>query len=183
MIYEPSEDSFLLQKTLKKFLKNKNKSLSILDMGSGSGIQAQTCISLGFKKTLAVDKNPESIKILTEKKINAVRSNLFSKIKMKKFNLIIFNPPYLPEDPREPKDSQLVTTAGKEGYEIIIKFLKQATSQLKSEGKILLLFSSLSHPKIILKNAKSLGYNYQLISKEKIPFEELYVYEFSLKNS
>ena len=90
MIYEPSEDSFLLQKTLKKFLKNKNKSLSILDMGSGSGIQAQTCISLGFKKTLAVDKNPESIKILTENEINAIRSNLFSKIKMKKFNLIIF---------------------------------------------------------------------------------------------
>ena len=182
MIYKPSEDSYLLQKTLKNFLKNKNKSINILDMGSGSGIQAQTCISLGFKKILAVDKNPEAVKNLTEKKINTIKSDLFSKIKIKKFDLIIFNPPYLPEDPREPKESQLATTAGKKGYEIINKFLKQATSKLKPKSKILLLFSSLSLPNIILKNAKSLGYNYQLLSNEKIPFEELYVYEFSLKN-
>lgn len=180
IIYEPSDDSYLLQSVLKSFLKNKKKTINILDMGSGSGIQAQTALDKGFKNTLAVDINPLAVENLIGKQINAVKSNLFSKIKQHKFDLIIFNAPYLPEDKREPKESRLATTAGKKGYEIINKFLKQASNHLKPKASILLLFSSLSKPKIILKHAKDLGYNYQLLEKQKISFEELYVYEFSL---
>tara|TARA_Y100000034_G_C6764561_1_gene340773 strand:- start:164 stop:718 length:555 start_codon:yes stop_codon:yes gene_type:complete len=182
LIYQPSEDSYLLQKVLQSFLKNKKKTINILDMGSGSGIQAQTAIKLGFNNLLAVDINPNAVENLLGKQINATQSNLFSKIKQHKFNLIIFNPPYLPDDPREPKDSKLATTAGKEGYEIINKFLKQAITHLKKEASILLLFSSLSKPRTILAYAKKLGYNYKLLDKQKIPFEELFVYKFQLKN-
>ena len=178
MIYEPLEDSYLLQNVLKEFLKNKNRELSIIDIGSGSGIQAETCINLGFKNILASDINKLAVKKLKEKKINAIESNLFSKIKNYKFDLIIFNPPYLPEDKREPKESKLITTAGKEGYEIINKFLKQAKNHLKENGSILLLFSSLSKPEIILRYAKKLNYNYEMLDKKKLFFEELYVYEF-----
>lgn len=177
MIYDPSDDSYLLQEALIKSLKNKNKEIKILDMGSGSGIQAETCINLYFKNVIATDVNDEVLDILTKKAINCIKSNLFSNIK-KKFDLIIFNPPYLPEDPREPKDSKLQTTGGKKGYEIINKFLKQSLSHLNSDGSIILLFSSLSRPKVILEKAKSLGYNFNLLDKKKIPFEELYVYEF-----
>jgi release factor glutamine methyltransferase len=182
MIYQPAEDSFLLQNSLKKFLKNKNKSLKILDMGSGSGIQAQTCLDLGFKNIIAADINPESIEHLTNQKINSIKTNLYSKIsKISKFDLIIFNAPYLPRDKREPKKSQLATTAGKKGYEIILKFLKNSKLHLKKEGKILLLFSSLSQPKVILERAKKLGYNYSLLESQKLFFEEIYVFKFKLK--
>ena len=61
MIYQPAEDSYLLSNTIKKYLKknkyNKDKSISILDMGSGSGIQAQTCKQLGFTNILTIDIN------------------------------------------------------------------------------------------------------------------------------
>lgn len=177
MIYDPSDDSYLLQEVLVKFLKDKNEKIKILDMGSGSGIQAETCINLNFKNVIAVDVNNDVVNILIKKGINCVKSNLFNSIKGK-FDLIIFNPPYLPEDLREPKDSRLQTTGGKKGYEIINKFLKQCLDHLNSDGSIILLFSSLSNPKIILKKAKSLGYNFNLLDKRKIPFEELYVYEF-----
>jgi len=200
MIYQPSEDSFLLQETLKKYLNklgrvassNKRRihlrnlgsldtGLNILDLGSGSGIQALTCKDLGFKNILTSDINKESIKHLKSLKLRAIESNLFSKIKKsEKFDLIIFNPPYLPEDKREPKPTTN-TTAGKKGYEIIIKFLKQATNHLIKNSSILLLFSSLSQPKVILKQAKILGYYYNLLNKKKLFFEELYVYEFKLK--
>lgn len=180
LIYEPSDDSYLLQSSLKSFLKKKPKTINILDMGSGSGIQAQTCLDLKFKNTLAVDINPLAVENLIGKQINAIKSNLFNKIKKHKFDLIVFNAPYLPEDKREPKESKLATTAGKHGYEIINKFLKQATQQLKPKASILLLFSSLSKPQTILAHAKKLGYNYQLLEKQKIPYEELYVYEFNL---
>ena len=56
-IYQPAEDSFLLQESLKNFLnKNKpNKNIKILDMGTGSGIQALTCLDMGFVNITAVD--------------------------------------------------------------------------------------------------------------------------------
>ena len=181
MIYQPAEDSYLLQETLKEFLKTKNhNSIQILDMGSGSGIQVETCKKLGFNNILTTDIKSMAISHLKKLGFKSRETNLFSNIKKsEKFDLIIFNPPYLPEDKREPKDSRLATTAGKKGYEIIIKFLKQATNHLKTKkSSILLLFSSLSKPKIILKQAKDLGYDYDLLNNQKLFFEELFVYEF-----
>jgi release factor glutamine methyltransferase len=155
--------------------------ISILDMGAGSGIQAKTCKKLGFNNILTADINPLAVQELKKQGFKSVKSNLFSDIKKEnkkqKFDLIIFNPPYLPEDKLEPKSSRLSTTAGKKGYELIIKFLKQAKQFLNSGGRILLLFSSLSQPSIIKKQSKSLGYNIELISSKKLFFEELFVYE------
>ena len=177
-IYQPAEDSYLLQDSLKKYLKDKPTSLKILEMGSGSGILAKTCLDLGFNNLLAADINPNAVIHLKNQNIKTVKSDLFLNLKNKKFNLIIFNPPYLPEDKKEPKDSQKNTTAGKNGYELIIKFLKQAKSPLLEKGVILLLFSSLSKPKIILKQAKQFNYNCKLLNQKSLPFfEKLYVYE------
>ena len=189
IIYEPAEDSYLLNETLKEYLGNLIKynqdksikrspsSLKILDMGTGSGIQAKTCKDFGFDNVLAADINKEAVKELKKQKINAIDSNLFSNIsKNERFDLIIFNPPYLPEDKQEPEDSKGATTAGKEGYEIIIKFLKEAKSHLNKDGTILLLFSSHSKPTVIKREAKQMNYNIKLLKRQKLFFEELFVY-------
>lgn len=179
MVYEPSEDSFLLEKEIKNYLsKLKDKNINVLDMGSGSGIQAKACIKAGIKrsKVLAADIDKEAIKILKKKGLKAVKTNLFSNIK-ERFNLIIFNAPYLPEDDLE---KGIDTTAGEKGYEIIIKFLEQAKVHLKPQGKILLLFSSLSRPEVILNYAKTQGYKYKKLAEQKLFFEKLFVYEFSI---
>ena len=179
-IYQPAEDSYLLSNTLKKYLNGKSKGIKILDMGSGSGIQAQTCKNLGFQNITTADINPEAVKHLKKQGFNIIQTNLFSNINKKnKFDLIVFNPPYLPLDKREPKESQIATTAGKKGYEIIIKFLKQAKNYLNKNGTILLLFSSLSQPKILLAKAKGLAFGIKLLNKENLFFEELFVSEFS----
>ena len=60
--------------------KSKDKSISILDMGSGTGIQAQTCKDLGFQNIITVDINPEAITHLKEQGFKAIKSNLFSNI-------------------------------------------------------------------------------------------------------
>jgi len=121
MIYQPAEDSYLLQETIKDFLKDKNKNIKILDMGSGSGIQAETCLNLDFKNIFCADIDPEVIRYLKEKGLNIIKSNLFSNIS-KKFDLIIFNAPYLPEDEREPEDIKLATTAGKKVMKLLLNF-------------------------------------------------------------
>lgn len=181
-IYQPEQDSYLLQSELIKFLQkqkksNKNKELKILDMGTGSGIQALTCSRLGFKNIIAADINKDAVENLKkqDKKIKAVYSDLFSDIHAdEKFDLIIFNPPYLPE---HKYDKEKDTTGGKKGYETITRFLKQAKNHLDKNGKILLLFSSLSKPGIIKTRMKKLNYESRLLAKKRIFFEELYVYE------
>ena len=182
-MYSPEEDSYLLAENVKNYifsLKNiKKDNFRVLDMCSGTGIQAKTCINLGIKREniLCADIDKEAIKYLKEQKLKAIRSNLFSDINKKnKFNLIIFNAPYLPEDRYDNKKDNIQTTAGKKGYELIIKFLKQASQYLKEEGRILLLFSSLSKPKIIIKEAKRLNYNSKKISEKNIFFEKILIY-------
>lgn len=185
-IYQPREDSYLMQETLKKCIKDLDSSIKILDMGTGSGILALTCWNLGFENIIAADIDEDSLTYLKKLnkllKIKIIKSDLFFNLKNQKFDLIIFNPPYLPEDKREPINSKIHTTAGKKGYEIIVRFLEQAKNYLNKDGKILLLFSSLSKPKIIISKAKLLGYNYKLLNKKKLFFEEIFVYEFSRKS-
>ena len=180
-IYQPAEDSYLLSEVLEKYLKDKPTSIQILDMGSGSGIQAKTCRDLGFTNILTADINPEVISHLKSLNFNTVQSHLFSNISKQQSDLIIFNPPYLPEDKREPEDSRLNTTAGKQGYEIIIRFLEQAKDYLSDNGSILLLISSLSKPEVIKQKIKFLDYKIKELGSKKIAFfEELFVFQLNL---
>ena len=97
IVYEPAEDSFLLAEQVKKYAKGK-----VLDLGTGSGILAETAL-INTKEVLATDINEEAVKRLKQKGINARFSDLFSHI-TEKFNLIIFNPPYLPTERNEKPD-------------------------------------------------------------------------------
>jgi len=175
-LYLPDEDSHFFSETLKKFLYKKNKKIEILDMGSGTGILAETCRKKGFKNILTADIDKDSIKILKKKKFKVIKSNLFSKIK-RKFDLIIFNPPYLPYNKY---DKNPDVSGGKKGFEIIVRFLAESKTHLKNKGVIMILFSSLSKPRTILKKAKELGYKYKLLNKKNLFFEVLKIYSFSI---
>lgn len=167
MIYEAAEDTFLLAKHIKRYAKG-----DVLDMGSGSGYLANLALK-NKANVLACDISKEAISYLKKQNIKAVKSKLFSNIKQK-FDLIIFNPPYLPEDKNEPKNLKMLTTGGKKGNEIIIRFLKEAKDHLNKNGKLLLLFSSLTPD--VLKAAKQLNYKYKKLDEQKLFFERIYVY-------
>ncbi|MDD4878028.1 MAG: methyltransferase [Candidatus Nanoarchaeia archaeon] len=167
-IYEPSDDSYLLEKHVNKYAKGK-----VLEVGTGSGILAKAA----FKKTkdvLAVDINPESVKHVKSLGIKAICSDLFANVEGK-FDLIIFNPPYLPFERKEDRETALQVAGGKKGHEIIKKFLKQAKKHLEKNGKILLLFSSLSGDieGIMAKEE----YKFRKIDEKPLFFEKLLVYE------
>jgi release factor glutamine methyltransferase len=173
-VYEPSDDSYFFAEFLKRYVK-KAKPSSYLDMGCGSGILAKTVSNFFEKeKILCVDINPSAVSATRLIGFKAIKSNLFSKIpKKRKFDLITFNAPYLPEPiyESEPKSSKLITTGGKNGDEISLKFLKQAREYLNEKGKILLLISSLTPIDKINK------FKPKIVAKKKIFFEELLILE------
>lgn len=174
MIYEPREDSELLKRHIGKYAKGK-----VLDMGTGSGVLALQA-ALSARKVIACDINKDAVAGLKKatiqnKKIKVVESNLFSNIHTK-FDLIIFNPPYLPEDKNESRETAIATCGGKKGYELIVKFLSQAWDYLTSNGRILLLFSSLTHQAVVDKAILQNHFLSTLLGTESHFFETLYVY-------
>ncbi|MBN1683475.1 methyltransferase [Candidatus Bathyarchaeota archaeon] len=167
-IYFPAEDSFLLQKYVEKFVYGK-----VLDMGTGSGIQAVTAAKKNVvQKVVAVDINLEAIEV-TKKfaiennvsdKITVFKSNLFEKI-CGKFDWILFNPPYLPSE-KSINDS--TWDGGETGKELISSFLNQAKKYLNENGQILIIYSSLTGIN------QNYGYDWIVLEEQNLFFENLF---------
>lgn len=174
MVYQPAEDSYLLQDILKKEIPpvlKENPNLKFLEIGSGSGIHLETAKDLGVKKEniSSADVDEKSVLHCSSLGFKCIRSNLFENIQGK-YDIIIFNPPYLPKDSREPTDSQIATTGGEHGNEVINEFLNEAKEYLEKNGKIYIITSSLS-------GGINWGdWNKILLGSEKLFFEELFVW-------
>ncbi len=173
-VYFPREDSLTLAEIIEKISTNGK---NVLDMGCGSGFLA---ILMARNKAIvtAADINPEAIAIAEKNaaingiNITVIHSNLFENIR-DKFDLIVFNPPYLPFGPYDLQWSG--------GIDIIERFLKDAKSHLKEHGKIIFLASTLTaQEKEITALIEKNGYKYAVLTRKKVPWEELVVFEAKL---
>lgn len=153
-MYDPDEDSLLMVDTLRKL---KLRGGRALDMGTGSGVIARE-LAKSFTRVVACDIDPAVKKVNFPENVEVVVSDLFEKISGK-FDLITFNPPYLP-CPYE-GDRELCCGDGR----LIEKFVREAKPRLNPSGLILLLLSSLSP---VRPDGK-------VVSRHKTGFEELFV--------
>jgi len=172
-IYEPREDSIMLSLLVKEHAKG-----SVLDMGTGSGIQALAAKqSPNVKSVLAVDLNEDAVDYTQKQGINAIKSDLFSNIK-EKFDTIIFNPPYLPEDLREKKDKHsMAVCGGKHGHELIERFFSDVSEHLNKDSIILLLFSDLTTKQKVDEIIQHHLFQSEELTKKTYFFEAIYVYK------
>lgn len=182
-MYEPAEDSFLLRDAITEFCKSNSSSLkSALDIGTGSGILANK-LAEHCEQVIAVEINEETIKQIKNKlnkKIILLKSDLFEAVPKQKFDLITFNPPYLPnEDGEEYEDEEL--TSGTSGLNTTIEFLRQAKEYLNEKGTILFIASSLAKINGLESKMKKLNYEFKQIKKQHIFFEDIIVYEVKHK--
>ncbi len=191
-VYEPMEDSMLILDFI-----DKNKELfkgkKVLDMGTGSGILGLRTADLGAS-VVAVDINPKAIEYVKERiknikmKGKKVRvqprvSDLFSSIRKNEvFDIILFNPPYLPRIKGEDKELQTAISGGKHGYEIIERFMSMVNEHLKNDGFILLVFSSLTKKQVVDEIIIKYGFDFELLRTKSFDFETLYLYKIKKQN-
>ena len=174
-VYEPREDSFLLVENVKV-----KPGIEALDMGCGCGIQSINLASQGAN-VLAVDINKKAVVNTIENakrcglsdRINAIQSDLFSAIAKRKFDCIVFNPPYLPASSL----SDISIEGGKHGYEILHKFLDKLPLRLKRGGVCYFVQSSLNSEQRTKKKLTSLGLSFEIVARQKLFFEELIVFK------
>jgi release factor glutamine methyltransferase len=182
-MYEPAEDSFMLQRVIVDFCKLHTPK-KFLDMGSGSGLIALSASD--FCEVLACDIDDESLDFINKtcisKNISNVqirKSNLFEHVDFsEKFDVIAFNPPYLPKGEDDYDDSALY--GGESGEELTLKFLLQAKNHLTSFGRIFFIASSLASIELIENKMKEMDYKFSVVEKEHYFFEDIILYEAHL---
>ncbi|MBA2840452.1 release factor glutamine methyltransferase [Methanococcus maripaludis] len=179
-VYVPAEDSELL---IENLVDVKNK--SVLDVGTGSGIQAINAVKQGALKVIGIDINPyavECAKINSElneinpEKLKFKTSDLFKNIN-EKFDVILFNAPYLPTSDEEKLEKYLnyAFDGGKDGREVLDKFLDEVANYLKKDGIIQILQSSLTDGNKTIEKMEKLGFVAKQTGSLKFLFEELQV--------
>ena len=147
----------------------------MLEVGCGSGFISRE-LALRVRSLLATDINPHAIRATKAKGIEAVRADLFQGIRGK-FDLILFNPPYLPTKAEE-RNTQWINYAldgGECGRETIDRFLKCLPDHLCPGGRALLLVSSLTGPKEVHDMASDAGLTVKTVANVGCFFERLYV--------
>ncbi len=172
-VYYPREDSELMAKTIEKIDLTGKK---LLEIGCGSGFLSILTAKKGADVT-AVDTNPDAVEITRNNaetnnvRMDVIHSDLFKKVP-DKFDIIIFNPPYLPVEEGE---DDITYAGGKTGRDVIEKFIDKISGHLKPDGTVLLLISSLTGEKETIQLFAKQRMKTEIIARAKIPWEELIV--------
>jgi release factor glutamine methyltransferase len=178
-VYEPAEDSFLLADAA---LKDAEPGMRILEVGTGSGfVSAVLLANLKDIYLLAIEINPHAARCARANGVEVIRTDLFRGIKPEKpenrFELILFNPPYLPtaKEEKVPGWLNYAFDGGISGRETLDRFLNDVRNYLKPGGKILVLISSITGLEAVWEKMKGLGFKVDIVERKKVSFEELMV--------
>lgn len=183
-VYEPAEDTFLLVENLD--IKRKDE---VLEIGTGTGL-ITIIAAQNSRRVVATDINEHAIKCALKNTIanrtynvELREGNLFEPVAGEKFDLILFNTPYLPTDEDEKIDGELNAAfdGGLEGRETIDQFIEQVKDYLKEEGRVQLVQSSLSDNDKTISKLEESGFDTEITAREKCFFEEIVVITGKLK--
>lgn len=202
-MYAPSDDSYLILDYFKRNISKTNFDgikihdvKNVLDMGTGSGILAiflqlvkQINPSFNAKiyasdidqdAIISAKKNEKSNNFSNE--ITYIHSDLFNSFPPKlkgKFDIIIYNPPYLPSLRKEKgmdyKKKEFAWDGGKEGVETFLDFLYEAKEFLNKQNKFYIYYicSSRSNLKILSQNIIRMGFKNKTLTNKHIFFEDI----------
>jgi len=175
-VYEPAEDSFLFAENL-----DVPNGAQVLDVGTGSGILSILAAEKAGN-VLTIDLNPYAVQCAKEnakinhmlEKMAFMQADLLTALNENaKFELILFNAPYLPAAENE-TDSWIGRSwaGGINGRQVIDRFISQAPSHMKTNGRILLMQSTLANVEETINKFVELGLKATIKAERKLPFFE-----------
>jgi release factor glutamine methyltransferase len=175
-VYEPAEDSFLFAENL-----DVEKGSRVLDVGSGCGILGVVAAEEAAE-VLGVDLNPYAIRCARENsalnrvgcKMAFLQADLLTALdEWARFDLILFNAPYLPA-----AESETETWIGRSwaggvnGRQVIDRFVSQVRPHLETSGRVLLMQSTLANVEQTICKFGMHKLKARVKAERKLPFFE-----------
>jgi len=120
-----------------------NADTRVLDMGAGSGVCALAAARVAHR-VVGVDINPVAVRCAginallnrLEARVEFRHGDLFTPVAGERFDLVLFNPPFLIGAPRDARD------AAWRGVDVARRFATELRAHLTETGSALLLLSS-----------------------------------------
>lgn len=179
LVYEPAEDSFLFADAA---LTEAKSGMHVLEVGTGSGfVSAVLLANLKDIQLIATEINPHASRCAKINAVEVIRTDLFEGLRLRspeaRFDLILFNPPYLPTSKEEivPGWLNYAFDGGISGRDTLDRFLDEVKNYLKPRGEILVLISSITGLDEVKEKMEKLGFEADVIARKKVSFEELLV--------
>ena len=152
----------------------------VLDMGTGSGVCAVAAARLGCD-VVAVDVNPAAVRCARinallhglEHRIDAREGDLFAPVAGQRFDVALFNPPYLRGTPRRPLDRALWAD------DVVERYAAALPAHLAPGGHALLLLSSRGDEAVFLATFRARGFAVHAVATHKMPGELLTIYKLT----
>ena len=176
LVYIPSDDTFLLAENLEI-----KEGMSVLEIGTGSGLVSMYA-SLLTDDVTATDINYNALELAEKNfKLNNIDTvklefgDMFEPVKDKKFDVILFNTPYLPTDSDDVIDDDLnyAFDGGLNGRKVIDRFINEVSNHLNDKGIVQMIQSSLSDNDRTLDMFDRNGFVAEIAESEKFFFEEI----------
>jgi release factor glutamine methyltransferase len=148
-VFSPISDTWLLADALREQIVSPRA--AVLDICTGSGALAITAALRGARDVTAVDLSRRAVATarlnarLNGVRIEARRSDLFSALGRRRFDVIVSNPPYVPAETDELPSRGLrrAWDAGRDGRALLDRLLDEAPAHLKPGGVLLVVHSEL----------------------------------------
>lgn len=173
-VYEPAEDSRLLATAAGDHVDEDDL---VLDVGTGSGYVGATLQETTGARVIGSDVNPIACRRAHAAGIETVCGDLVSPFRSGTFDVVVFNPPYLPADPDAAWDDwfDVAVTGGPTGRAVIERFLDDVGRVLAQDGFALMVVSTVTNVEAVVGAAAERGFSAVAVSDAAFPGETLTV--------
>lgn len=177
-VYSPEADTILLLEAARAEVQPGDR---VLEVGTGSGLIAAEIGRIA--RVVATDISPHAVISARRDGVDVVRTDLFMGIRGP-FDLVLFNPPYLPTQPEERMDDWLehALDGGVSGRAVIERFARHVGDILVPDGRILLLISALTGLREVQDLFYCLGFSAEIAIQQVVEDEVLYVLKIIRKD-